>query len=118
MSAHGAIRPSSGAFRKAYLTGSRPDSPGHVPMDNIAENVQLKTLPAAPAKTAHFRSMCGPRFCAMRITQDVRDYARQHGLPNEQALAAGMTDKSGEFTRRGSHIYPPISGIRTAVRDQ
>jgi phosphomethylpyrimidine synthase len=69
-----------------------------------------QTLPAAPAKTAHFCSMCGPRFCAMKITQDVRDYALQHGLADEQALAAGMTEKAGEFTHRGSRIYLPVSG--------
>jgi phosphomethylpyrimidine synthase len=63
-----------------------------------------------PAKTAHFCSMCGPRFCAMKITPDVRDYARQHGPAEGEAIAAGMADKAGEFTRRGSRICLPVSG--------
>ena len=45
-----------------------------------------ETLPAEPAKTAHFCSMCGPKFCSMRITQDVRDYAAEHGLDSEEAI--------------------------------
>src|SRR5574341_1498015 len=49
-----------------------------------------ETLPAEPAKTAHFCSMCGPHFCAMKITQDVRDYAKEHGLEDVQAIEAGM----------------------------
>jgi phosphomethylpyrimidine synthase len=67
-----------------------------------------ETLPAAPAKTAHFCSMCGPHFCAMKITQDVRDYARAHGLADGEALAAGMADKAAEFTGRGARIYLPV----------
>jgi len=55
------------------------------------------TLPAAGAKTAHFCSMCGPQFCSMKITQDVRRYAAQHGLSDEAAIAAGMAEKAAEF---------------------
>jgi phosphomethylpyrimidine synthase len=66
-----------------------------------------ETLPAAPAKRAHFCSMCGPRFCSMRITQDVREYARQHGLRDEDALAAGMAQKAREFRERGGTVYVP-----------
>jgi phosphomethylpyrimidine synthase len=66
------------------------------------------TLPAAPAKTAHFCSMCGPHFCAMKITQDVRRYADTHGLSGEDALTAGMKEKSAEFAREGSRIYLPL----------
>jgi phosphomethylpyrimidine synthase len=76
---------------------------------DTARGFHDQTLPAAPAKTAHFCSMCGPRFCAMKITQDVRDYARQHDLLEEEAIAAGMADKAGEFTRRGSRIYLPLA---------
>jgi phosphomethylpyrimidine synthase len=68
-----------------------------------------ETLPAAPAKTAHFCSMCGPHFCAMKITQDVRRYARDHGLPDDEALAAGLTDKAREFADRGGHLYLPLA---------
>ncbi len=67
------------------------------------------TLPAAPAKTAHFCSMCGPHFCAMKITQDVRDYAASHGLAEQDALAAGLHDKAAEFTQEGERIYLPVT---------
>lgn len=65
-----------------------------------------ETLPATPAKTAHFCSMCGPHFCSMRITQDVREYARQKGLTEQQAIMTGMEEKAREFRARGSAIYP------------
>jgi phosphomethylpyrimidine synthase len=63
------------------------------------------TLPAAPAKRAHFCSMCGPRFCSMRITHDLREYARTHGLDEEAAIAAGMAEKAAEFRARGGSLY-------------
>jgi phosphomethylpyrimidine synthase len=63
------------------------------------------TLPAEPAKTAHFCSMCGPKFCSMRITQDVRRYAEQHGIAVEHAVALGMKEKSVEFVEGGAEIY-------------
>ncbi|MFF5261246.1 phosphomethylpyrimidine synthase ThiC [Actinomadura viridis] len=69
-----------------------------------------QTLPAAPAKTAHFCSMCGPHFCAMKITQDVRRYAGEHGLAEEEALEAGMRDKAAEFAAGGGRIYLPLAG--------
>jgi len=62
------------------------------------------TLPAEPAKTAHFCSMCGPHFCAMRITQDVREYARKQGLDDREAVAAGLAEKAREFRVAGSTI--------------
>jgi len=64
-----------------------------------------QTLPAEPAKTAHFCSMCGPKFCSMRISQDVRDYAATLGVSDEEALAAGMEEKSVEFVAGGAEIY-------------
>jgi phosphomethylpyrimidine synthase len=64
-----------------------------------------ETLPAEPAKTAHFCSMCGPHFCSMRITQDVRDYAEKHGLAADSAVEAGMQEKAAEFRRRGLQLY-------------
>ncbi|TDD70901.1 phosphomethylpyrimidine synthase ThiC [Actinomadura rubrisoli] len=67
------------------------------------------TLPAAPAKTAHFCSMCGPHFCSMKITRDVRRYADEHGLAEEEALAAGMREKAGEFRAAGGRVYLPVS---------
>ncbi|MEX3527887.1 phosphomethylpyrimidine synthase ThiC [Corynebacterium xerosis] len=68
-----------------------------------------ETLPAEPAKTAHFCSMCGPKFCSMRISQDVRDYAKEHGLETVEAIEAGMAEKSEEFEAAGGRVYLPLS---------
>ncbi|MCX6020593.1 MAG: phosphomethylpyrimidine synthase ThiC [Chloroflexi bacterium] len=70
-----------------------------------ARSFHDETLPAEPAKAAHFCSMCGPHFCSMRITQDVREYARTKGLADEAALAAGMAEKAQEFREGGAAIY-------------
>ncbi|HEY8691248.1 MAG TPA: phosphomethylpyrimidine synthase ThiC [Chloroflexota bacterium] len=70
-----------------------------------AEEFHDETLPAEPAKGAHFCSMCGPHFCSMKISQDVRDYAAQHGLDAEQAIEAGLKEKADEFQRAGGSIY-------------
>ena len=67
-----------------------------------------ETLPADPAKTAHFCSMCGPHFCSMKITQDVREYAQKKGLDAEVALTAGMEEKAREFRESGSKIYQKL----------
>jgi phosphomethylpyrimidine synthase len=67
------------------------------------------TLPAAPAKAAHFCSMCGPHFCSMKITRDVRAYAAERGLDDAQALAAGLREKAAEFNASGGRIYLPVS---------
>ncbi|MGH3342213.1 MAG: phosphomethylpyrimidine synthase ThiC [Carbonactinosporaceae bacterium] len=74
-----------------------------------ARSFHDETLPAAPAKKAHFCSMCGPHFCSMRITQDVRKYAEEHGLDTEQALAEGMREKSREFAEHGGAVYLPVA---------
>jgi phosphomethylpyrimidine synthase len=66
------------------------------------------TLPADGAKVAHFCSMCGPKFCSMELTQQVRDYARAKGVGDTAAVAAGMEEKSLEF-RRHSEIYVPAN---------
>ena len=63
------------------------------------------TLPAQGAKVAHFCSMCGPHFCSMKITQDVRDYAAQKQLSEDKVLEAGLKEKSEEFRKAGSEIY-------------
>ena len=67
-----------------------------------------ETLPADGAKVAHFCSMCGPKFCSMELTQQVRDYAREKGLADGEAAAAGMGEKSLEFKRQ-REIYIPIA---------
>jgi phosphomethylpyrimidine synthase len=64
-----------------------------------------ETLPAEPAKTAHFCSMCGPKFCSMRISHDVRAYAAEHGVEEGQAIELGMKAKSAEFLDAGAEIY-------------
>jgi phosphomethylpyrimidine synthase len=64
-----------------------------------------ETLPQEGAKLAHFCSMCGPHFCSMKITQDVRDYAASQGLSDEDALEKGMEERSREFVRQGAEIY-------------
>jgi phosphomethylpyrimidine synthase len=64
-----------------------------------------ETLPAEGAKVAHFCSMCGPHFCSMKITQDVRDYAASHGIPESEALEKGMQAKAAEFVKSGGEIY-------------
>ncbi len=64
-----------------------------------------ETLPAEGAKGAHFCSMCGPNFCSMKITQDVRDYAEQLGIDEDEALVQGMAEKAKEFRAGGSKVY-------------
>jgi phosphomethylpyrimidine synthase len=64
-----------------------------------------ETLPAEGAKTAHFCSMCGPHFCSMRITEDVRKFAAEQGITEEAALEEGLKQKATEFTKAGSEIY-------------
>lgn len=67
-----------------------------------------ETLPQEGAKLAHFCSMCGPNFCSMKITQDVRDYAAQQGISEDEALQEGMAKKAGEFIEKGGEIYSKL----------
>jgi phosphomethylpyrimidine synthase len=71
----------------------------------VAREYHDETLPQEGAKLAHFCSMCGPHFCSMKITQDVREYAASQGLKVEQALARGMEEKSREFVEKGAEVY-------------
>ena len=64
-----------------------------------------ETLPQQGAKLAHFCSMCGPHFCSMKITQDVRDYAASQGVAEQEALNKGMQDKAKEFVAQGAEVY-------------
>ncbi|HVS66856.1 MAG TPA: phosphomethylpyrimidine synthase ThiC [Thermoanaerobaculia bacterium] len=64
-----------------------------------------QTLPQEGAKVAHFCSMCGPKFCSMEITQQIRDYAKEHGIETAEALEHGMREKSAEFQEEGAEIY-------------
>jgi phosphomethylpyrimidine synthase len=68
-----------------------------------------ETLPRDNAKVAHFCSMCGPHFCSMKITEDVRKYAAEQGnVVPEQALVRGMKEKSAEFVAAGAEIYRKV----------
>lgn len=70
-----------------------------------AKSYHDETLPQEGAKTAHFCSMCGPNFCSMKITDDVRQYAEENGLTDEEAIARGMAEKSDEFKEQGGEVY-------------
>jgi len=72
---------------------------------DTARSYHDETLPAAPAKTAHFCSMCGPKFCSMRISHDVRDYAAAHKMPVTVAVSEGMKEKAAEFRKSGAGVY-------------
>jgi len=67
-----------------------------------------ETLPQDGAKTAHFCSMCGPHFCSMKTTEDVRKYAAEQGMTEDEALKAGMEEKSKEFVEKGAEVYTAV----------
>jgi phosphomethylpyrimidine synthase len=67
-----------------------------------------ETLPKESAKVAHFCSMCGPHFCSMKITQDVRDFAAAQGIAEEEALSKGMETKAVEFVKTGAEVYRKV----------
>ncbi|MFQ5589002.1 MAG: phosphomethylpyrimidine synthase ThiC, partial [Nitrospiria bacterium] len=73
-----------------------------------AKSYHDETLPADAAKVAHFCSMCGPHFCSMKITEDVREYAEKNAVEEDKALKLGMLEKSNEFKEKGSQIYQKI----------
>ncbi|MDI9979873.1 phosphomethylpyrimidine synthase ThiC [Rhodococcus sp. IEGM 1307] len=83
---------------------------------DTAREFHDETLPAEPAKTAHFCSMCGPKFCSMRISADVREYAQQHGLDSVEAIEAGMAEKSSEFVDAGGRVYLPVEAVTSENR--
>ena len=76
---------------------------------DTARDFHDETLPKDVSKTAHFCSMCGPKFCSMKITQEVREFAASHGLGEQEALRAGMDEKSAEFAARGGKFYVPVT---------
>jgi phosphomethylpyrimidine synthase len=85
---------------------------------DTAREFHDETLPAQGAKLAHFCSMCGPHFCSMKITQDVRDYAAQKGVEEQAALAIGMEEKSEEFKKSGAKIYHEVPSSSDAGTEQ
>ncbi len=74
-----------------------------------------ETLPAEGAKVAHFCSMCGPKFCSMKITQDVREYAARLGTSAEEAIDSGMLAKAGEFRETGGELYVAASAAEVVA---
>jgi len=76
---------------------------------DTAREFHDETLPKDSAKVAHFCSMCGPKFCSMRITQEVRDFAARQGVAEDQALARGLAAKSEEFRQSGGELYIPVT---------
>ncbi|WP_459548301.1 phosphomethylpyrimidine synthase ThiC [Nocardia sp. X0981] len=76
---------------------------------DTAREYHDETMPAEPAKTAHFCSMCGPKFCSMRISADVREYAERNNLTDAAAIEAGMAEKSAEFAATGKRVYLPLT---------
>ena len=70
-----------------------------------ASSFHDETLPKEAHKVAHFCSMCGPKFCSMKITQDVRDYAAKIGVDEIDAIKRGLKQKSDEFDKKGKKIY-------------
>ena len=98
------------ALEEAYAAGQRIFGESHV-----QEMTQkYETLPKDSAKVAHFCSMCGPKFCSMKITQEVRDFAKQQGVAAEQGIAVGMQAKAAEFNLAGGDFYIPIASDTTA----
>ena len=76
---------------------------------DTARSFHDETLPKESAKVAHFCSMCGPKFCSMKITQEVREYAKENGLTDEQkAIEAGFKEQSNRFREEGSIIYKQV----------
>jgi len=84
----------------------RWDDQFHLGLDpEKAQQFHDETLPKDAHKTAHFCSMCGPKFCSMKITQEVREYAAEHGLETSSALQSGMEEKAEEFRAGGGTVY-------------
>ena len=73
-----------------------------------ARDFHDETLPKESSKVAHFCSMCGPKFCSMKITQEVREFAARQGVSEEAALAEGLQAKSAEFREAGGELYVPV----------
>ena len=97
------VTTSRASRRLVRQTGRRPARQGEAAVRRRLR----QTLPQEGAKTAHFCSMCGPHFCSMRITEDVRRYPAEQGIAEDEALAQGMADKAKEFVEAGAEVYKP-----------
>jgi phosphomethylpyrimidine synthase len=78
---------------------------------DTARDFHDETLPKDASKVAHFCSMCGPKFCSMKITQEVREFAARQGVAENEALERGMAEKSAQFKAGGGEIYIPIAAV-------
>jgi phosphomethylpyrimidine synthase len=102
---HPAARQRDDALSKARFE-FRWEDQFNLSLDPVtAREFHDETLPQEGAKTAHFCSMCGPHFCSMKITEEVRQYAAEKGLAEDAALAAGLAEKSQEFIQKGAEVY-------------
>ena len=75
------------------------------PKGDVVGQRKRQTLPQEGAKSAHFCSMCGPHFCSMKISEDVRKYAAEQAISEEEALKKGMEEKSKKFAEKGAELY-------------
>ena len=102
---HPAARARDDALSKARFE-FRWEDQFNLSLDPVtAREFHDETLPQEGAKLAHFCSMCGPHFCSMKITEDVRKYAAEHGLADAEALTKGMEEKAKEFVEKGTEVY-------------
>ena len=88
----------------------------HLSLDPVtARSFHDATLPAEPAKTAHFCSMCGPKFCSMKISGELLEYAKKNEVAEDLALKKGMEEMSKQFVSKGAEIYhePANLGSKT-----
>ena len=88
-----------------YVTGYNNSSDARLAVQRNEAQYHDETLPQEGTKLAHFCSMCGPHFCSMKITQDVREYAAQKHLDEELALKKGLSEKAEEFIASGAELY-------------
>jgi phosphomethylpyrimidine synthase len=102
---HPAAQIRDNALSKARFEFRWPDQFALALDPERAQSYHDETLPQESAKTAHFCSMCGPNFCSMRISDDIRKFADAQGVSEEEALTQGMAEKSKEFREKGGEIY-------------
>jgi phosphomethylpyrimidine synthase len=91
---------------RAQLSPLRWEDQFNLSIDPVtAREFHDETLPQECAKTAHFCSMCGPHFCSMKTTENVRKYAPEHSVTEQDALQKGMEEKSRKFVEKGGELY-------------
>ena len=102
----GQVREGSGRSLWEQTSQFRWEDQFNLSLDpETARSFHDETLPMEGAKSAHFCSMCGPHFCSMKITEDVRKYAAERGIDERSAIEAGLSEKAEEFQQSGAEIY-------------